>query len=142
MQERQETTRTISLIRHEDDDHFVINLHALHNATLLRNILPRRLTAPKPMYEDQRAQHYEIATKLRTTQAAKRARTAAKSRETREASKAKQQANQLSAVEDREIESEEELDGDENLPTNSSESEPAQSDVESAQPARQKSRRS
>jgi hypothetical protein len=89
MQERQETSRTVALIAHEDDNHFVINLHALHNATLLRKILPRQLTAPKPLYEDRRARHNEIAAGLRITQAEKRARTAAKTKATRDANKAK-----------------------------------------------------
>jgi hypothetical protein len=104
MQERQETTRTVSLIAHEDDEHFVMNLHALHNATLLRNILPRHLTAPKPLYADRKARHCEIATSLRVTQAAKRSLTAAKSKATRDANKAKKQNRLATVVEELEPE--------------------------------------
>ena len=50
VQERQETEKTVKSICHEDDKHFVVNMHALHNATLLRKFLPRNLTAPKPLY--------------------------------------------------------------------------------------------
>jgi hypothetical protein len=99
MQERQETLRTISLIAHEDDGHFVINMHAFHNATLLRKILPRHLTAPKPLYIDRKARHFEIAAGLRVTQTEKRARTAAKAAATREANKAKKRNREAATVE-------------------------------------------
>jgi hypothetical protein len=89
MQERQETTCTISLISHQDDGHFVLNLHALHNAALIRQVLPRHLTSPKPLYNDRQARHFEIATKLRVTQALKRETTKAKGKATREANNAK-----------------------------------------------------
>ena len=89
MQEWQETSRTISLITHKDNGHFVINMHAFHNATLLWKILPRHLTAPKPLYVDQKARQFEITAGLRVTQAEKQARTAAKAAATREANKAK-----------------------------------------------------
>jgi hypothetical protein len=100
MQERQETSRTVSLISHEDDGHFVINMHALHNATLLRNILPRHLTAPKPLYTDRIARHHEIAAELRVTQTEKRARTAAKTKATKEANKVKKQNQRATVVEE------------------------------------------
>jgi hypothetical protein len=90
MQERQETTRTTQLIAHKDDEHYIINLHALHNATLIRKILPRHLTAPRPLYEDRMARHAEIAAELRVTQAVKRTQTQAKRKATQNAKKAKQ----------------------------------------------------
>jgi len=97
MQERQQTSRTLSLITHEEDGHFIINMHALHNATLLHKVLPRHLTAPKPLYADRRARHYEIAAGLRVTQTEKRAHTAAKAKATREANK-RRKNNQQAAV--------------------------------------------
>jgi hypothetical protein len=109
VQERQETSRTVSLIAHEDDGHFIVNLHALHNATLIRKMLPRHLIAPKPLYADRTARHYEIAAGLRVTQVEKRARTAAKTKATREANKARKQ-KQLTTVAE---ESQSEPDSDE-----------------------------
>ena len=117
MQERQETCRTISLIAHEDDGHFILNLHALHNASIIRKFLPRHLTAPRPLYANRTARHYEIARGLRVTQAEKRARTAAKTKATKEANKAKKQKPPTTVTEDTdsepdadEKESEEEMD--------------------------------
>lgn len=100
MQERQQTSRTISLITHEDNGNFVINMHAFHNATLLRKILPRHLTAPKPLYIDRKARHVEIAAGLRITQTEKRARTAAKAAATREANKAKKRNREAATMEE------------------------------------------
>jgi hypothetical protein len=100
MQESQETSRTISLISHEDDGHFIINMHALHNATLLQNILPRHLTTPKPLYTDRIAQHHEIATELRVMQAEKCARTAAKTKAMKEANKAKKLKQRATVVDE------------------------------------------
>lgn len=72
------------MICHEDDKHFVVNTHALHNATLLRKFLPHNLTAPKPLYNDRKARHHEIAATLWITQAEKRARTAVKQKATQD----------------------------------------------------------
>lgn len=87
MQERQETSRTTKLIAHKDSSHFVLNMHSLHNAHLLRKVLPRELVAPKPLYENRTARHYEIVESLRVTQSEKRARTAAKRKATIDAKK-------------------------------------------------------
>jgi hypothetical protein len=43
-QEREDTSRDKSLIKHMDDDHFLINMGALHNFTKLCRVLPRELT--------------------------------------------------------------------------------------------------
>lgn len=51
----------------------MINMHGLHNATLIRKILPRHLTQPTLLYANREAHHYDIAAKLRVTQAARRA---------------------------------------------------------------------
>ena len=89
MQEYQKTSCTSKLIAHEDTSHFVLNMHALHNAHLFQRILPRELVAPKPLYDDRTTRHYEIATSLRVTQSEKRARTAAKRKATNDAKKRK-----------------------------------------------------
>jgi hypothetical protein len=61
-----------SYIEHQPVDHFIINLHALHNAHLLRNVLPRDLTRPLPLFLDRQAKHCEWAAELRVTKDAKR----------------------------------------------------------------------
>ncbi|KAJ7780397.1 hypothetical protein B0H14DRAFT_3095767 [Mycena olivaceomarginata] len=73
MQERQETSRTIQLLEHGDDEHFVINMAGLHNATLLRRNLPVAFTVPRPLYLDRRAHHHEVAEKRKATLMAKQA---------------------------------------------------------------------
>src|ERR1700733_13931896 len=89
LQERQETTRSIQLIKHTDDGQFVINMTSLHNAAQIRKILPRHLSAPKSLYSDRKTYHFDIAATLRVSQSQKREQTKAKSKATREASKAK-----------------------------------------------------
>ena len=111
MQERQETSHTVSLISHEDDGCFVINMHALHNATLLWNILPHHLTALKHLYTDRIAQHHEVAAQLHVTQVEKHAHTAVKSKATREANKAKKQNRQTVVAEESALDSGSDSDG-------------------------------
>ncbi|KAJ6625338.1 hypothetical protein B0H10DRAFT_1942596 [Mycena sp. CBHHK59/15] len=72
MQEQVETSRTVHLIEHADDDHFIVNLAGLHNRTLLRRNLPCALTIPRPLYLDRKAHHDEIAAHLQVSQATKR----------------------------------------------------------------------
>ncbi|KAJ6622371.1 hypothetical protein B0H10DRAFT_1684823, partial [Mycena sp. CBHHK59/15] len=68
VQERQETARTTQFISHGDDDHFVVNMAALHNATLLRRALPVALTVPRPLYSDRKTHHFTTAAGLRVSQ--------------------------------------------------------------------------
>ncbi|KDQ51612.1 hypothetical protein JAAARDRAFT_198890 [Jaapia argillacea MUCL 33604] len=56
-----------------DDDHFIINTHALHNAMLLRKHLPIYLTIPRPLYPNRKERHHKLLTVLRDTQLQKRA---------------------------------------------------------------------
>jgi hypothetical protein len=110
VQEHQETAQTTKMICHEDDKHFVVNTHALHNATLLQKFLPRNLTAPKPLYDDWKARHHEIATTLQITQAEKCARTAVKRKATQDGKKRKAQP---AVVEEPESEDNDNEDSDE-----------------------------
>ncbi|KAJ6570349.1 hypothetical protein B0H10DRAFT_2168799 [Mycena sp. CBHHK59/15] len=87
IQEHQETSRFTHLISHGDDEHFVINMAALHNATLLRRILPVALTLPRALYLDRKAHHHELAVGLRVSQLTKRARTQEKRQATLAAKK-------------------------------------------------------
>ncbi|EDR05872.1 uncharacterized protein LACBIDRAFT_329329 [Laccaria bicolor S238N-H82] len=56
-QGRDMTQRTRKTIQHADNARYFINTHALHNANLLRETLPRELTKPVPYFADRRAQH-------------------------------------------------------------------------------------
>ncbi|KAJ7020025.1 hypothetical protein C8F04DRAFT_1214201 [Mycena alexandri] len=67
MQERVESELIDTFIVHQPLDRFIINTHAFHNAHLLRQVLPRRLTAPIPLFTDRKSKHYELATTLRET---------------------------------------------------------------------------
>jgi hypothetical protein len=92
MQERQTTGLTQAVIHHKETEIYFINMHALHNAHLLRETLPRSLTAPIPFFSDREAKHSELAGLVRVSGPAKRAATAQKSRETREKKKQAKEA--------------------------------------------------
>ncbi|KII82606.1 hypothetical protein PLICRDRAFT_120554, partial [Plicaturopsis crispa FD-325 SS-3] len=95
VQERQLTVKPQSSVAHTDDDTYLVNIHALHNAHLIRETLPRHLTMPKPYLANRRTIHDELAEKLRIIGPAKRAESAAKAQATRERNKlAKQQKEQ------------------------------------------------
>jgi len=67
---------------HADDNVFVINLYALHNATLLRKALAQHLTKSKPLYEDRSSHHNILAAALRVSQKDKRTKTQEKRKAT------------------------------------------------------------
>ncbi|KAJ6605732.1 hypothetical protein B0H10DRAFT_2195453 [Mycena sp. CBHHK59/15] len=111
VQERNITSRTQTAIQHANTQVYFINMHALHNAHLLRDTLPRDLTAPIPCFPDRDTQRNEFAALLRVSGPAKRAATAKKSRETREKKKqAKAAAAKGPELGDPEEEEEEEED--------------------------------
>ncbi|KAJ7185109.1 hypothetical protein GGX14DRAFT_538239 [Mycena pura] len=76
-QERQETTLDRELIKHTDDDSFVINMAALHNFVQLHKALPKTLTELKYLQSDREKFHHERAAENREKTAAKRRATAA-----------------------------------------------------------------
>ncbi|KAI0311552.1 hypothetical protein OF83DRAFT_1166297 [Amylostereum chailletii] len=82
-QERKVTNIPKQAVQHADDDNFVINMHAIHNAALLRATLPRILTRPIPYHQDREAMRKQVAAGLRILGPAKRAATKAKGAETR-----------------------------------------------------------
>lgn len=92
MEERQETTRTEPTIAHTDDDHFFLNLHALHNAARIRKVLPHHLTKPTLVFPDRQSKHKDIAAQLRVTGKASREASRAKAKATREKKQAEQAA--------------------------------------------------
>ncbi|KAK7012711.1 hypothetical protein R3P38DRAFT_3324066 [Favolaschia claudopus] len=83
-QERQETTQDKSLIRHTDDDHFILNMSGLHNFVKICRTLPHSLTDVRPLHPaDRREQfHNRAAEKVRVARDKSRKKTAAKRRET------------------------------------------------------------
>ncbi|OBZ78614.1 hypothetical protein A0H81_00232 [Grifola frondosa] len=79
---------------HTNDTHYILNLHTLHNAAVLRKVLPRHLTIPQPYLSDRLQKHKDMATALRIEQDTKRQKEA----DAREACKAKRQAEKATAV--------------------------------------------
>ncbi|KAI0697348.1 hypothetical protein BC835DRAFT_1405669 [Cytidiella melzeri] len=96
IQERLRTKISVKSVVHRDDGRYILNMHALHNAHLVRSILPRSLTTPVPLVPDWEAFHRQIAEGLRVSGPAKRAETQAKAKNTRE--KKKQAAMTLPAA--------------------------------------------
>ncbi len=52
---------------------YIINLHAIHKASLIRETLPRHLTRPVPFFTDRVAKHLQCAAQLQVSGPAKRA---------------------------------------------------------------------
>lgn len=73
--------------QHSNHNKFFVNLHALHNAWRLREVLPRNLTDPVPYVADREEFHHEMARKLQKANPKKRARAKEKAKETRERKK-------------------------------------------------------
>lgn len=61
-QEREQTQRRTMAISHADEDHFVLNMLALHNAHQLARLLPREFTQASPLVAD-RTQHHQVISK-------------------------------------------------------------------------------
>ena len=64
MQEQQETERVIKVMKHLDDEHFIINLLSLHNPHLVREVLPAELTAPKRAFPDRQGRLREVVDRM------------------------------------------------------------------------------
>ncbi|KAJ6609282.1 hypothetical protein B0H10DRAFT_1954712 [Mycena sp. CBHHK59/15] len=82
IQEQSAMRKRQKVILHRDTNIYFINMHALHNADLLRDTLPRNLTAPIPYFPDHDAKHKEFAALLRVSGPAKHATALKKSKET------------------------------------------------------------
>ncbi|KZV67950.1 hypothetical protein PENSPDRAFT_583177, partial [Peniophora sp. CONT] len=78
VQERVEINKKEKFIEHVTTVHeYIVNLHALHNAHLIRRYLPRNLTAPIPAYADpdeRRDAHDTLAASLREERGEARAK--------------------------------------------------------------------
>ncbi|KAI0701827.1 hypothetical protein BC835DRAFT_1223341, partial [Cytidiella melzeri] len=71
IQERTDSGQTESHIEHRALDEYIVNLHALHNAHLIRRVIPRVLTAPIPLFpttEARRSCHDGLAAELQAEQ--------------------------------------------------------------------------
>ncbi|KAJ7434352.1 hypothetical protein FB451DRAFT_1063451 [Mycena latifolia] len=82
-QERLESKLTQKIVAHSDDSRFLINMHGLHNAHLIRETLPRRLTEPTPYFSDRPAKHIEFAEGLQVVGPERRAQAIAKGQATK-----------------------------------------------------------
>lgn len=92
VQERLITDRTRVAVSHSATKRYLLNMHALHNADLIREALPRSLTKPKCYLTDRRARHNQIAGGLRITGTVRCAQAAAKAKQTRERNKEAREA--------------------------------------------------
>jgi hypothetical protein len=87
VQEREETDRDICLIKHDDDDHFILNMGGFHNFVRICRVLPTSLTDLKPLVEDRVTFHKTASSKAQRARKNQRKRTAARKRETAQAKK-------------------------------------------------------
>ncbi|KAJ6592424.1 hypothetical protein B0H19DRAFT_1204789 [Mycena capillaripes] len=94
-QEREETNRDTMLIKHSDDDQFILNMSALHNFFRLRRVLPQSLTKLTASHEDRLEFHKKMAAQASSTCTKKRKKTAEKRRAT---AAAKRTEAELAAV--------------------------------------------
>ena len=83
IQERSATQQTIDVIAHNPLKRYFLNMHAIHNAVLIRETLPRHLSKPTRYFENRLEKLQEFAGILQLTGPAKRAESAAKAKETR-----------------------------------------------------------
>lgn len=67
VQERHVTSRTQpTLVHNMASKRYFVNLHAIHNAALVRSTLPPDLTRPKPLFQDRTVRHRAFAAGLRS----------------------------------------------------------------------------
>ncbi|TFK22439.1 hypothetical protein FA15DRAFT_657497 [Coprinopsis marcescibilis] len=83
LQERIGTNIPKPVVQHSDLPIFVINMHSLHNAHLVRKVLPRGLVAPVPCCQDRVASRKAAAVRACMLGPKKRADTQKKAKETR-----------------------------------------------------------
>jgi hypothetical protein len=63
-QERETTNIIIPTLQHANNTHFILNMHALHNAHLVRQVLPQSLVAPSHIYHDWQTFHDNVAAQV------------------------------------------------------------------------------
>jgi hypothetical protein len=75
------------LIKHNDNDHFILNLGGFHNFVRICRVLPASLTDLKPLIEDWVAFHKTASSTAQRARKNQRKRTAARRRETAQTKK-------------------------------------------------------
>ncbi|KAI5888159.1 uncharacterized protein SCHCODRAFT_02691594 [Schizophyllum commune H4-8] len=127
IQEHEKTDRKRKILLHNDDDHFVVNIYAIHNAVELRRAVDRELIKPIPLFSDRRAHHDTCAKQLHITQKSRREMLALRRRQKKtQLEEAEAQAQQEDdenddeeegseddSESDSEVEEDAEMDGDE-----------------------------
>ncbi|KAI0781920.1 hypothetical protein C8Q75DRAFT_812065 [Abortiporus biennis] len=101
IQDRRETSLRQGAVVHQGAEWYLLNMHALHNAHLIRKVLPRSLTTPVPYFTNRGNKHREFASSLRVAGPVKRAATQAKAKETHEARKNKAKQDEEAGESDR-----------------------------------------
>ncbi|KAJ7917332.1 hypothetical protein B0H13DRAFT_2443031 [Mycena leptocephala] len=78
VQERQETQLQESFVEHDPlINQFLINSGSLHNPHLIRRVLPAKLIAPTPLWDDRALLHAQQAERLRTGREVRKIKNAA-----------------------------------------------------------------
>ncbi|KAJ7888627.1 hypothetical protein B0H14DRAFT_3081939 [Mycena olivaceomarginata] len=111
----QPTLKSTDLIKHTDDDDFVLNLSALHNFVRVCRVLPRHVTALKPLIQDRVEFHKEASLKAQAARMTKRQQTAAKKHEKAEAKKREAAEAEAAAQRAENADEEEEEEEDESI---------------------------
>ncbi|KAJ7035837.1 hypothetical protein C8F04DRAFT_1340815 [Mycena alexandri] len=143
MQERVESKVMEKFIVHRPVERFIINTHAFHNAHLLRQVLPRALVAPVPLFPEREVKHHELAAKLREIKNGKRKRRLEKAEEKRKNAEDTRAAKK-SARKTRDKQRPDGTEGSVRVPASdvdSSEDEPTDTEDEAPPRKRQKRRR-
>ena len=72
IQEREATTNTVQGVIHTDDDHFIVNVHSLHNPQVNRGLFKAEFYAP-PSIHDRQTLHHNLAAIIRENEKKKAA---------------------------------------------------------------------
>lgn len=79
MQEREQTTRHVATVDHNNDDHFIVNMHNLQRPHILRRIFGYK-SHSIPSLVDRKSTHNELASTIRSKAAEKEKQAAEKRR--------------------------------------------------------------
>lgn len=63
--EREVTTSTRTIVKHSDSDHFIVNMHALHNHEHISRVVPLELRASSFKVDDEKKLREDAAMKVR-----------------------------------------------------------------------------